>query len=284
MAGSKPVAILELDGEAFGEIARAHAGRIEGLQHGKHGLDVGNGRTQLLGDGVEVAGEITGLVDHVDQIAADHAADRIGNCQRHLFGKMIGQRRLGRDESFQIVAVVVPAGAGTRPFRIGRRRHLGGGGLLRAVIGENIFEFGAETFFHGATAGLHVLADPVGRGASVVIAVAGCRLGAGTLRLGRCRRVVVVVAFKQRIALELALHIGRQIEAGELQQLDGLHQLRRHHQRLGLAKLQSLRQSHEGFPAETGPILACFYIAGSAARWYAIPHCRNAQNLRRYLR
>jgi hypothetical protein len=29
---------------------------------------------------------------------------------------------------------------------------------------------------------------------------------------------------------------------------------------LGLAELQSLRQRHSGFPAETGPILACFCL------------------------
>ena len=44
------VALLELDREAFGEIARAHAGRIEGLQDGEHGLDVGERRAELLGD------------------------------------------------------------------------------------------------------------------------------------------------------------------------------------------------------------------------------------------
>ena len=58
------------------------------------------------------------------------------------------------------------------------------------------------------------------------------------------RRVVVVGALEQRVAFEFALDIGRQIQAGELQQLDGLHQLRRHHQRLALAEFESLRQRH----------------------------------------
>ncbi len=41
--GVEAVALLELDGEALGEIARAHARRIEGLQDGKHRLDLGGG-------------------------------------------------------------------------------------------------------------------------------------------------------------------------------------------------------------------------------------------------
>ena len=47
----------------------------------------------------------------------------------------------------------------------------------------------------------------------------------------------VVRAFKKWIALEFGVHMGRQIKVGELQQLDGLHQLRRHHQGLRLAEL-----------------------------------------------
>src|SRR5206468_1800338 len=46
------------------------------------------------------------------------------------------------------------------------------------------------------------------------------------------------------VALKLAVHIGGQIEVGELQQLDGLHQLRRHDERLALPELESLRQRH----------------------------------------
>ena len=51
-------------------------------------------------------------------------------------------------------------------------------------------------------------------------------------------------AFEQRILLELPLDVGGQIQVRELQQLDGLHQLRRHHERLALAHLESLSQCH----------------------------------------
>ena len=87
----------------------------------------------------------------------------------------------------------------------------------------------------------------VSRSASIQSAVAGpssLALGRRAARLGAWTGASSSFgALQQRIALELALHIGGQIETGELQQLDGLHQLRRHHQRLGLAKFQSLRQA-----------------------------------------
>ena len=57
------------------------------------------------------------------------------------------------------------------------------------------------------------------------------------LLAGKGWLVGVVGALKQRIALQLLLHKGCKVEIGELQQLDRLHQLRRHHQRLGLAEL-----------------------------------------------
>ena len=44
------VSLLELDGEALGEIARANAGRIEGLQDRDHRLDFGSRRAELLSD------------------------------------------------------------------------------------------------------------------------------------------------------------------------------------------------------------------------------------------
>ena len=57
-------------------------------------------------------------------------------------------------------------------------------------------------------------------------------------RLARNRWLGAVTgALKQRIALQFLLDEGRKVEIGQLQQLDRLHQLRRHHQRLGLAEL-----------------------------------------------
>ena len=53
--GIEAIAFLELDGEAFGEIARAHARRIEALQDRQHGIDLGGGGAELLGDRRQIA-------------------------------------------------------------------------------------------------------------------------------------------------------------------------------------------------------------------------------------
>src|SRR5450759_2199417 len=135
-----------------------------------------------------------------------HTAGRIGNRQRHLLGELSGERNFGGDESFQIVgAVLAAAGAHAGPFRIGRRRHFRLRAFLAAVVRENIFEFGAKPLFHGAAAGLHVLADPVGGGCGLFTALAALAafgaFGRGPFRLAGTRRrfVIVIGALEQRI-------------------------------------------------------------------------------------
>ena len=79
-----------------------------------------------------------------------------------------------------------------------------------------------------------------------LLAVAGLSVAVARLRsdlLTTLRFVVgaaIALAFQQRILFEFALDIGDQIEVRQLQQLDGLHQLRRHHQRLALADFETL--------------------------------------------
>ena len=140
--GVEAVALLELDREAFGEVARRDAGGLEGLHDGEHRLDLGERRAELFGNGREVAGQIPGLVDQIDQVLADHAADRIGDREQKLVGEMAGERGLGRDERLEIiVAVVAPAGADAGPFRIGGRlgRRVVARGWRRAgVLGKHV--------------------------------------------------------------------------------------------------------------------------------------------------
>ena len=76
MAGSKRSRSRSWIDEAFGEIAGAHAGRIEALQDREHRLDLGQRRAELLADLREVAGEVAGLVDQIDEVLADHAPRR----------------------------------------------------------------------------------------------------------------------------------------------------------------------------------------------------------------
>jgi hypothetical protein len=234
--GVEAVALFQLNCEAFGQAARAHAGRIEVLQHAEYGFQLGERRTELFGNGPQIGGEIAGLVDGIDQVLGDHAMNRIGDRQRELFGEMIAQRRLGGDEGFEIVvAVLAAAGADTGPFRIG-----GGLGLSRALrrlagIGKDVLDRSVERVLDRRRA----------------VDVGFCPLVLGRFARGisegirgvlaRLRGLLALGALQQRVALQFTFHIGRQIEIGELQQLDGLHQLRRHHERLALPEFESLR-------------------------------------------
>ena len=159
---------------------------------------------------------------------------------------MFGKGMLGRNESLEIVvAILAAAGADARPFRIG------GGGIviadagtgLIAIFREHIVEPGAELVLERAAAGGQIISRPFG-----ALAVRAIRLrrliGSRDFSRVRARRLVLR-PLEQRIAFQLLLDISREIETRELQQLDGLHQLRRHHQRLALAELQFGGQCHE---------------------------------------
>ncbi len=58
------------------------------------------------------------------------------------------------------------------------------------------------------------------------------------------RRLAPFIGFQERIALELLLHVLRQLDVGQLKQTDGLLQLGCHHQLLALSQLQLCRKRH----------------------------------------
>ena len=233
------ILLLELDRQAFREIARANTGRIETLQNAEHGPELGDAGTEFFRDRRQVAGQIAGLVDQIDEVIADHAPYRIDDFQGQLLAQPIRQRRFRGHEGFEIeFAVVAAAGADASPFRIAARRvgyalaaglGLIGGSVVDMVLGPLRFGFAVR------------------RAVAAVPGLAGLgRLVGGLRAVDAGRRLAVGVAgLEQRVALELGVDIGDQVEIGELQQLDGLHQLRRHHQRLALPDLESLGQRHE---------------------------------------
>ncbi len=61
---------------------------------------------------------------------------------------------------------------------------------------------------------------------------------------------------QQRITLELGIDVGGEVEVGELQKLDRLQELRRHHQGLALAHLEPLQQTHQPAPTCDAPVSA----------------------------
>ena len=54
------------------------------------------------------------------------------------------------------------------------------------------------------------------------------------------RSASLASGLQQRVALKLGVDVGGEVEVGELQQLDRLHELRRHHERLALPDFKSL--------------------------------------------
>jgi hypothetical protein len=157
-------------------------------------------------------------------------------CPIKLFGKMVGEGDLDRDESFEIViAIVAPAPPRAGPFGVAhrclavrareRRIGIGGtdvvdveGGLICGCVGVSM------------------------RGRLHPVGCSGLRRD---VRLGDISGSVDFSrSLEQRIAFELPFDICGKIEVGELQQLDGLHQLRRHYEGMALPKLESLGKCH----------------------------------------
>jgi hypothetical protein len=113
------------------------AGRIETLQDAEHGLDLADAGAELFRDRRQVAAQITGLVDQIDEVVADHAPYRIDDLERELFAQPIRQRGFRRHEGFEVeLAVVAAAGADAGPFRIAARRVGGALAARRGVIGN----------------------------------------------------------------------------------------------------------------------------------------------------
>ena len=75
--GVVAVLVLELQGQAFGQVAREHARRIEALQGRQHLVDQAGRSAELGGEIVEVAAQVAGLVDHVDEVGADQPLGRV---------------------------------------------------------------------------------------------------------------------------------------------------------------------------------------------------------------
>ena len=252
--GIEAVELLELDGEALREIARAYAGRIEPLHDRQHGLDLGDRRAELFPDHREIAAEVAGLIDHIDQVLPDHAPCGVRDRERELLGEMIGKCGLGRDEGFEIVVgVVAAAGAGAGPLGIaGHGVAVRTRGRCVGVGGRNIVEVGCDSSLSRRT----IVAVPVAlcpiRDRWRIRRRRSSAIGGATVPIP-----FALDALQQRIALELPLHIGGEVEIGELQQLDGLHQLRRHHERMALPNLKSLGKRHFALNWRAGGMAVC---------------------------
>ena len=255
--GIEAVALLELDRQAFAQIARAHAGRIEGLQDREHRFDLGQRRAELLGDRCKIAGEIAGLIDQIDQVLRRSCGgpDRRSPAQA---ARPDDRRASSRPTRRLRDCSRRPRGRRSRRRPIPNRRRArsaAGRGGASADRRERRSRCRCRSCPRSPADPFHVLAHPVGRSA------VGPRRSLPARPRGALARLIGLAglslgALQQRIALELAFHIGRQVEIGELQQLDGLHQLRRHHERLALPEFESLRKRHVAVQYWSGSCLS----------------------------
>ena len=121
--GIETIEFRKLNREAFGEIAREYAGRIERLQDAEHRLDLGDAGAEFFGRSIEVAREISGIVDQIDEVLSDHAPPGIEDGERKLLAQHVRQGGFGGDKRFQIVVAVLAASrSDAGPVRVGARK------------------------------------------------------------------------------------------------------------------------------------------------------------------
>jgi hypothetical protein len=230
-----------LQREAFLQVARADASRVEALQKRQrhlHGLDAS---PKLLGDGNHVAAKISGVVHQVDQVAADEAREGIGRAQQQLVRQMLGETGgLGQKiPEFRAVARRIVAGA---------RGHVGqiAGGFARRVVPQVLvrrFEgFGDGQLFVDRRGQIGTLGHLRRTGKRRLRAVPA------PIRFRERSPALVVTPLQKRVLLQLPIYENLQIEVGELQQLDGLLQLRGNNKGLALSQLQPCPKRHTNHP------------------------------------
>ena len=108
------VALLQLQRQAFAQVAGEHAARLEALHHRQGLLDKLERRAEQLGKRGKIAAEVAALVGHVDEMLADQPPRRIGEGERELVGQMVLQRPLLGDIGLEVgrVTAVEPLTSG----------------------------------------------------------------------------------------------------------------------------------------------------------------------------
>ena len=218
--GVEPVALGELDGQALAEVPRADAGGVEALHDRQRRQHVVAAGAEPQRDLVWIVAHVAGLVDQVDQVARQRPLARQAADERELALEVVLQRAAARDGRLDEVLVAVAAAA-----------------LVADAAHAEAERRGVRRPGFGAVVdGARVAVEVGGDGSEPVAA----RRAHEVERIGVARRRLRLLLaghggfalrlLEQRIALQLVLDIGGEIEARQLQQLDRLHQLRRHHQ------------------------------------------------------
>ena len=210
----------QLQEEAFLDVPRAHADRVELLDHlGQDALDLLHGVLAARGDLAELGAQVAVLVDVADDLLADPPGARVLERQPELVLQVVGERRRGPDHVLerQVLAVLL--------------------GDERALLA------GVEHDLEGIVG--QIVRLPLGDGR-----LRGDRLdGRGRRRVGRrgpVRRVTVLGRrlLEQRVLEELLLDDLLELERGELQELDRLLEQRGHDDPLALLQGEARLHGH----------------------------------------
>ena len=205
---------VELEQQALAQVARADARRIEGLHLAERLLHQRLGHAGRAGHLVEAGAQVAVLVEVADQAARRPALVVAAGQELELPLEMVGQRRAPREGRLQRAAIVVrahPAAGLGIGVRVAAPVELREPVALLGVPGR-LALFGG--LGRGGRRELHVLAD---LGGELLLDLAGL--------------------LEDRVLGELLLDDVDELEPRELQQLDRLLQLRRHHQLLGQLEL-----------------------------------------------
>src|SRR3954447_14101300 len=96
------IEFAQLDCQAFAQISRANAGRVELMQYRNNRLDLPLRGAEPLGGLAHIRRQVACLVDEVDEILPDHATRRVGESNSQLFAKMAAERHLSGYECFEV--------------------------------------------------------------------------------------------------------------------------------------------------------------------------------------
>ena len=224
------VQLAQLQGDALAQAAGADAGRLERLHRREHALDVLVARLDL---GLQAQADFLEIVVQI-AVVGDRIGDHAGDGE--IDGRELGELELLDELLLQRLPVLVAEVAA--PVLAGPGTVRGAARLLAPrLVGD--LDLGLLALIGG------------GDGVTVelgVLLLDRRRLFARALGRGLERRIErgiereLVLGLEHHVGLEGLAHVGLQIERGELQQPDGLLQLRRHGELLADTELQTWLQ------------------------------------------
>ena len=208
-AGCGRLQLLELQQQALADRARADARRVEHLHDGEHALDFRHAGIELGleagADDIQRLAQVAVIIDRIDHGAAYGEIARIEPRQFELPEQMVAQRLAARVGELLLAILIATAAA---PGILGRAHRLVGPAVIDDLDRRFLDRRGGFRRGFGAREGL-------------VSAALG-----------------VLILLEHDVRLEQFADMRLQLDGRQLQQADGLLQLRRHRQLLSELELQ----------------------------------------------